>query len=380
MDFSFSDEQTLLQESVSRFIANDYGFEERQKHSRSDLGYSAENWKTFAELGWLGVPFAEGAGGFGGGAVEMMLMMEEFGKGLVVEPYLATGAACGAALKVAGAEDQQAAYIPDIVGGSTLWALAFAEPQGRFNLADLLTVATSDKGKYVISGHKAVVINGPNANFFIVSARTGGEQRDKDGVSLFIIPSDAAGLSRRDYPTVDGQRACELTLDQVELDESNLLGEEGQGLVVLELAIDFATLAIGSEAVGCMEVLYKDTVEYCKNREQFGQPIGKFQVLQHRMVDMFTACEETRSLLYRVLCSAGEDDLLEHKKDLHALKVITGLRGKRVGNESIQLHGGMGITDELDVGHYVKRLMVLHSVFGDADYHQQQLARMSLSQ
>jgi len=369
MDFSFSDEQTLLQESVSRFIANDYGFEERQKHSRSDLGYSAENWKTFAELGWLGVPFAEGAGGFGGGAVEMMLMMEEFGKGLVVEPYLATVAACGAALKVAGSEDQQAAYIPDIVGGSTLWALAFAEPQGRFNLADLLTVATSDKGKYVISGHKAVVINGPNANFFIVSARTGGEQRDKDGVSLFIIPSDAAGLSRRDYPTVDGQRACELTLDQVELDESNILGEEGQGLVVLEQAIDFATLAIGSEAVGCMEVLYKDTVEYCKNREQFGQPIGKFQVLQHRMVDMFMEHEQSKSLMFMAAMRWDEGYGPEAQKAVSAFKVQVGKSGKFIGQSAVQLHGGMGMTDELNIGHYFKRLTIIDTMFGNVDHH-----------
>ena len=369
MDFSFSDEQTLLQESVSRFIANDYGFEERQKHSRSDLGYSTENWKTFAELGWLGVPFAEGAGGFGGGAVEMMLMMEEFGKGLVVEPYLATVVACGAALNVAGSEDQQAAYIPDIVGGSKLWALAFAEPQGRFNLADLLTVATSDKGKYSISGHKAVVINGPNADFFIVSARTSGDQRDKEGVSLFIIPSKAAGLSRRDYPTVDGQRACELMLDQVELDESNILGEEGQGLVVLEQAIDFATLAIGSEAVGCMEVLYKDTVEYCKNREQFGQPIGKFQVLQHRMVDMFMEHEQSKSLMFMAAMRWDEGYGPEAQKAVSAFKVQVGKSGKFVGQSAVQLHGGMGMTDELNIGHYFKRLTIIDTMFGNVDHH-----------
>tara|TARA_A100001011_G_scaffold228240_1_gene236366 strand:- start:172 stop:1302 length:1131 start_codon:yes stop_codon:yes gene_type:complete len=369
MDFSFSDEQTLLQESVSRFITNDYGFESRQKHSRSDAGYSLENWQTFAELGWLGVPFSENHGGFGGGAVETMLMMEEFGKGLVVEPYLATVVACGSALNEAGSEDQKTAYIPEIIDGSKLWALAFAEPQGRFNLADLTTTATANGGTYLLSGHKSVVINGPNANFFILSARTSGEQRDETGVSLFIVPSDAKGLSRRDYPTVDGQRASELILDNVKLDDSNRLGDEGQGLNILQQAIDFATLAIGSEAVGCMEVLYKDTVEYCKNREQFGQPIGKFQVLQHRMVDMFMEHEQAKSLMFMAAMRWDEGYGAEAQKAVSAFKVQVGKSGKFVGQSAVQLHGGMGMTDELNIGHYFKRLTIIDTMFGNVDHH-----------
>ena len=369
MDFSFSDEQTLLQESVSRFITNDYGFESRQKHSRSDAGYSLENWQTFAELGWLGVPFSENHGGFGGGAVETMLMMEEFGKGLVVEPYLATVVACGSALNGFGSEDQKSSFIPEIIDGSKLWALAFAEPQGRFNLADLTTTATASNGSYLLSGHKSVVINGPNANFFIVSVRTSGEQRDETGVSLFIIPSDAKGLSRRDYPTVDGQRASELILDDVELDEASRLGEEGQGLNILQQAIDFATLAIGSEAVGCMEVLYKDTVEYCKNREQFGQPIGKFQVLQHRMVDMFMEHEQSKSLMFMAAMRWDEGYGAEAQKAVSAFKVQVGKSGKFVGQSAVQLHGGMGMTDELNIGHYFKRLTIIDTMFGNVDHH-----------
>ena len=369
MDFSFSDEQTLLQESVSRFITNDYGFESRQKHSRSDAGYSLENWQTFAELGWLGVPFSENHGGFGGGAVETMLMMEEFGKGLVVEPYLATVVACGSALNEAGSEDQKTAYIPEIIDGSKLWALAFAEPQGRFNLADLTTTATANGGTYLLSGHKSVVINGPNANFFILSARSSGEQRDETGVSLFIVPSDAKGLSRRDYPTVDGQRASELILDNVELGESNRLGDEGQGLNILQQAIDFATLAIGSEAVGCMEVLYKDTVEYCKNREQFGQPIGKFQVLQHRMVDMFMEHEQAKSLMFMAAMRWDEGYGAQAQKAVSAFKVQVGKSGKFVGQSAVQLHGGMGMTDELNIGHYFKRLTIIDTMFGNVDHH-----------
>ena len=369
MDFSFSDEQTLLQESVSRFITNDYGFESRQKHSRSDAGYSLENWQTFAELGWLGVPFSENHGGFGGGAVETMLMMEEFGKGLVVEPYLATVVACGSALNGFGSEDQKSSFIPEIIDGSKLWALAFAEPQGRFNLADLTTTAAASNGSYLLSGHKSVVINGPNANFFIVSVRTSGEQRDETGVSLFIIPSDAKGLSRRDYPTVDGQRASELILDNVELDEASRLGEEGQGLNILQQAIDFATLAIGSEAVGCMEVLYKDTVEYCKNREQFGQPIGKFQVLQHRMVDMFMEHEQSKSLMFMAAMRWDEGYGAEAQKAVSAFKVQVGKSGKFVGQSAVQLHGGMGMTDELNIGHYFKRLTIIDTMFGNVDHH-----------
>ena len=369
MDFSFSDEQTLLQESVYRFITNDYGFESRQKHSRSDAGYSLENWQTFAELGWLGVPFSENHGGFGGGAVETMLMMEEFGKGLVVEPYLATVVACGSALNGFGSEDQKSSFIPEIIDGSKLWALAFAEPQGRFNLADLTTTATANNGSYLLSGHKSVVINGPNANFFIVSVRTSGEQRDETGISLFIIPSDAKGLSRRDYPTVDGQRASELILDNVELDEASRLGEEGQGLNILQQAIDFATLAIGSEAVGCMEVLYKDTVEYCKNREQFGQPIGKFQVLQHRMVDMFMEHEQSKSLMFMAAMRWDEGYGAEAQKAVSAFKVQVGKSGKFVGQSAVQLHGGMGMTDELNIGHYFKRLTIIDTMFGNVDHH-----------
>ena len=263
----------------------------------------------------------------------------------------------------------QAEHIPSIVDGSKLWALAFAEPQSRFNLADLITSAKKDSGKYLVNGYKAVVVGGPNADFFIVSVRTSGEQRDREGVSLFIIPSDAPGVSTRDYPTVDGQRASELTLDNVELDESSLLGQEDHGLSVLEQATDLATLAVGSEAVGCMEVLYKDTVEYCKNREQFGQPIGKFQVLQHRMVDMFMEHEQSKSLMFMAAMRWDEGYGPEAQKAVSAFKVQVGKSGKFVGQGAVQLHGGMGMTDELNIGHYFKRLTIIDTMFGNVDHH-----------
>ena len=369
MDFSFNEEQTLLEESVARFIQNDYAFEDRQKLVKSDDGFSADNWKTFAELGWLGVTFSEADGGFGGGAVESMLMLENFGRGLVVEPYLATVVLAGGAIKHGGSAEQKAQHLPGIIDGSTQAALAYAEPQGRFNLADLTTTAQKDGENYVINGYKAVVLNGPAADLLVVSARTSGEQRDASGVSLFIVPGDADGVSRRDYPTVDGLRASEVTLDGVSVGADALLGAEGEGLAILEQAIDDGILAVGSEAVGCMEVLYKDTVEYCKTREQFGQPIGKFQVLQHRMVDMFMEHEQSKSLMYMAAMRMDEGYGPEAQKAVSAFKVQVGKSGRFVGQNAVQLHGGMGMTDELNIGHYFKRLTIIDTLFGNVDFH-----------
>jgi pimeloyl-CoA dehydrogenase small subunit len=369
MDFSLSEEQTLLQDSVARFIQNDYSFEARQKLVAGELGFSADNWRTFAELGWLGVPFSEDDGGFGGGAVESMLMLEQFGKGLVIEPYLATVVLAGGALKIAGSAEQKTTHLAGIIDGSVQAALAFAEPQGRYNLADLTTAARRDGDGWVLDGYKAVVLNGPAADLLVVSARTSGEQRDQDGVSLFLVPADAAGIERRDYPTVDGFRASEITFSGVPVGADAVLGEADQGLAILEQVIDEGILAVAAEAVGAMEVLYKATVEYCKTREQFGQPIGKFQVLQHRMVDMFMEHEQSKSLLYMAAMRLDEGYGPEARKAVSALKVQVGKSGRCVGQGAIQLHGGMGLTDELSVGHYFKRLTTIDSLFGNVDFH-----------
>ncbi len=369
MDFSFSNEQTLLQESIERFIRNDYSFPARQEIVRGELGYDAGNWQAFAELGWLGVPFPESDGGFGGSAIESIVMCEQFGKGLVVEPFLATVVLAGGAIRIGGDEAQRAAWLPGIVGGTVQAALAFAEPQGRYNLADLVTTAERTDSGYVLNGHKAVVLNGPAADVLVVSARTAGEQRDASGVSLFIVPTDVPGLSRRDYPTVDAFRASEVMLENVEVGEQALLGEADSGLPILERAVDEGTLAVGAEAVGCMEVLYKDTVEYCKTREQFGQPIGKFQVLQHRMVDMFMEHEQAKSLMVMAAMRMEEGYGPEAQKAVSAFKVQVGKGGRFVGQNAIQLHGGMGMTDELRIGHYFKRLTVIDTLFGNVDHH-----------
>ncbi len=376
MDFSFTEEQTLLQESVAKYIQNDYDFDSRQQLVKSEQGFSADHWATFAELGWLGVPFAEDDGGFGGGAIESMLMLENFGKGLLVEPYLATVVLAGGAIKYGGNAEQKARLLPGIIDGSTQAALAYAEPQGRFNLADLTTTATATADGYVINGYKAVVLNGPAADLLVVTARTSGEQRDVDGVSLFVVDANAVGVSRRDYPTVDGMRASEITLEGVTVGADALLGAAGEGLALVERVIDEGIMAVGAEAVGCMEVLYKNTVEYCKTREQFGQPIGKFQVLQHRMVDMFMEHEQSKSLMYMAAMRMDEGYGSEAQKAVSAFKVQVGKSGRFVGQNAVQLHGGMGMTDELNIGHYFKRLTIIDTLFGNVDFHLKRFGRL----
>ncbi|MGI9325460.1 MAG: acyl-CoA dehydrogenase family protein [Pseudomonadales bacterium] len=369
MDFSFSDEQTLLQDSIGKFLQNDYSFETRQKVIKEEEGFSSANWKQFAELGWLAMSFPEADGGFGGTAVETMIMMEQFGKGLVVEPFLPTVVLVGGALRIAGSDEQKAAHLPGIIDGSTQAALAYAEPQGRFNLADLTTTAKKSANGYTLNGYKAVVLNGPAADLLVVSARTSGDQRSEDGVSLFLVPASAKGVSRRSYPTVDALRASEITFDNVELGSDALLGQDGGGLAVLQQVIDEGTLAVGAEAVGCMEVSYKDTVEYCKTREQFGQPIGKFQVLQHCMVDMFMEHEQAKSLMFMAAMRMDEGYDAEAQKAVSAFKVQVGKSGRFVGQSAVQLHGGMGMTEELSIGHYFKRLTTIDTLFGNVDFH-----------
>ena len=376
MEFSFTEEQTLLQESVSRFMQNDYGFEARQKNASTEQGFSAENWQTFAELGWLGVPFSEADGGFGGGAIETALMSEQFGRGLLIEPFLATVILAGGAIKHGGSEEQKSQYLPGIIDGSKHAALAFVEPQARFNIADITTTATADGDGYVLNGYKAVVLNGPQADFLVVSARTFGEQRDEDGVSLFVMDAATAGISRRDYPTVDAFRASEITFENVKIGADSLVGEAGKGLPILQQAIDDGVLSVGAEAVGCMEVLYKDTVEYCKQREQFGQPIGKFQVLQHRMVDMFMEHEQSKSLMFMAAMRMAEGYGAEAQKAVSAFKVQVGKSGKFVGQNAVQLHGGMGMTEELNIGHYFKRLTIIDTLFGNVDFHLQRFGAL----
>lgn len=372
MDFSFTEEQSLLQDSVQRFVQNSYEFETRQKLVKTEEGFSRDNWSSFAELGWLALPFAEESGGFGGTAVETMIMMEEFGKGLVVEPYVTTVIMAGSIIEAGGSTAQKEGVLAEIMAGTKLAAVAYVEPQARFNLADVTTSAVASDDGYTLNGFKGVVLGGPSADVLVVPARTSGEQRDRDGITLFLVDASAEGISRRDYPTIDGGRASEVTINNVSVGAGDMLGEAGAGLELLEVGINNGILAVCAEAVGAMEVLYKTTVEYCKTREQFGQPIGKFQVLQHRMVDMFMEHEQAKSLLYMAAIRMSEDDDVAARKAISALKVQVGKGGRFVGQNAIQLHGGMGMTDELNVGHYFKRITAVETLFGNADFHLKQ--------
>jgi len=373
MDFSFSEEQTLLRNTVQSFLRDKYDFDTRRKISASTEGWSRETWQQFAELGLLAVPFSEEQGGLGGGSIETMIVMEEFGRNLVIEPFLETVVIAGGFLRQAGTTAQQEAHIPGIVGGETVWTFAYAEPQGRYNLADLTTTAKADGDGYIINGYKCVVLGAPWADKLIVSARTSGGQRDADGVSLFIVDKNAAGVSTRDYPTVDGRRASEVTLENVTVGADAVIGEIGKALPLIELVTDQAIAALSAEATGGMKELNEATVEYCKTRKQFGVPIGSFQVLQHRMVDMFMAYEQSVSMTYMVALKLDEEGD-ERRKAASGAKVQIGKAGRYVGQQAVQLHGGMGMTDELNVGHYFKRLTMIDTQFGNVDHH---LARYS---
>lgn len=377
MDFSFSEEQKLLQDSVQRFMQNSYPFEARQRLIDTDEGFSRENWSTFAELGWLALPFSEDAGGFGGTPVEMMILMEEFGKGLVVEPYLSSVVLAGAFIDEAGSPAQKESVLAEIMAGTRLGAFAFVEPQARFNLADVTTSAEAKGDGYIINGFKGVVLGGPSADVLVVPARTSGDQKDDNGITLFLVDADTKGISRRNYPTIDGHRASEITFDKVQVDADSVIGEVDKGLPVMEKVIDHAIMAIGAEAVGGMEILYKATVEYCKQRDQFGQPIGTFQVLQHRMVDMFMEYEQAKSLLYMAAMKLDEGYDVEARKAVSALKVQVGKSGKFIGQSAIQLHGGMGMTEELNVGHYFKRLTSIDTLFGNVDHHLRKFSKVA---
>ena len=370
MDFSLSEEQSLLQESIERFVQNEYGFEKRQKLVESDLGFSSEYWQLFAELGWTAIPFGEDDGGYGGTAIELMLVMEQFGRALVVEPYLATIVLAGGLLTRTASAEQRRAYLPGIIEGHTQAAFAFAEPQSRFELANIATEAKREGDSYVLSGHKAVVFNGPAADLLLLSARTSGTPTNEDGVSLFAVDATSSGVERRDYSTIDGQRASDVRLDNVRVDKERLLGEEGAALPAVRATIDMGSLAVCAEAVGIMEMLYKKTVDYTKSRVQFGVPISSFQALQHRMVDMFMIYEQGKSLLYNAAMKMeSESESEASRKALSALKYYIGTSGRKLGEEAVQLHGGMGVTDELDVAHYFKRLTMINTLFGNADHH-----------
>jgi alkylation response protein AidB-like acyl-CoA dehydrogenase len=371
MDFSLSDEQAMLADSIRRFIDTDYLFETRQKIAAGERGFSDEMWRTFADLGWTAVPFAEADGGLDGGPVELMLMMEQFGRGLVVEPFLANIVLAGGVLKRVASAGQKERWLAPLIAGELQAALAFAEPQGRYDIENVSTTAERVADGYVLNGRKAFVLNGGAADLLIIPARvsTDAAQRGDAGpIGLFAVPAETDGLEIRSYPTADALQAAEVRLQAVSVPADHALGDTGGGFDAFRAAVDDATLAVCAEAVGIMQCMHDKTVDYSKNRVQFGVPIGTFQALQHRMVDTMIACEQTRSLLYWcvMLNAAGSPGA---RDAIGALKYQVGTAGTQVAREAVQLHGGMGVTWELDIAHYFKRLTAIDLSFGNADYH-----------
>jgi alkylation response protein AidB-like acyl-CoA dehydrogenase len=376
MDFSLNEIQTMLADSVDKFIHNEYDFDTRQTYAESDRGFSDEVWGTFAELGWTAVPFAEDDGGLEGGPVDMMVLMQQLARGLVVEPYLANVILAGGILRRAANAGQKERWLQPMIAGEQHATLAFNEPQGGYQLANIATTATRDGDHWVLNGCKGLVLNGGTSDLLIVPARTAGNQDDENGITLFAVAADSDGLACNAYATIDGLRAAEITLTAVRVGDDDVLGEVDKGFADLDATIDEATLAICAEAVGIMQVLKDKTVEYSKDRSQFGVPIGSFQALQHRMVDMLMACEQAQSLLmWAVMANASGSE--DSKRAVSSIKYLVGTAGRALGEDAVQIHGAMGVTWDLDVAHYFKRLTAIGALLGNADWHLDKLASSS---
>src|SRR6266481_6313441 len=369
MDFDLSEEQRLLKESVEGLLGDAYDFEARKKYMAEKGGWSKAVWNKFAEQGLLGLPFSEDDGGFGAGAVETMIVMEELGRALVLEPYLSTIVIGGGFLRRGGSAAQKAAHIPAIIDGSKTFAFAQLEKNSRYDLQDVSTSAKKKGGAYVIDGEKFVVLNGESADMLIVTARTKGGQRDAGGIGVFLVPGNAKGITKKGYPTQDGLHAADVTFTGAEVGADAAIGDPENALPLIERVVDEARTALCAEAVGAMDESLKTTVEYLKTRKQFGVPIGSFQTLQHRAADMFVALEQARSMSMFATMAADFDNARERSTAVAAAKVQIGKSAKFVGQQSIQLHGGIGMTQEAKIGHYFKRLTMIENTVGDADYH-----------
>jgi hypothetical protein len=368
MDIQFTKEQELLRTTVQRLLRDQYDFDARRKIVATEEGLSRKHWASFAELGLLAAPFSEDVGGLGGGPLATMIVMHEFGRHLVVEPFMETVVIAGSLIEREGSSAQKSAFIPDIVSGKAIWALGWSEKGSRYDFANVATTARREGGGYVLNGEKAVVIGASWADFLIVSARTAGDRNDRNGVSLFVVDRHAANLHLQGYKTLDGRRAAEISLRDVRIGADRLLGTEGEGVAVLEACRDRAIAALCAEAVGAMAELNAATLEYSKSRKQFGTPIGAFQVLQHRMVDMFIAHQEAVSLMQHLNLSLAANEQGGSRLASGAKSKI-GYAAKYVAEQAVQLHGGMGMSDELNIGHYFKRLSAINIQFGDPAYH-----------
>jgi alkylation response protein AidB-like acyl-CoA dehydrogenase len=379
MDLSFSDEQMQLQDALAKFIGREYTFERRRAHQDLPEGFSRDIWAQFAEMGLLALPFAEADGGLGGGAAEMLVTMTAIGHGLVIEPYLQTVVMAGGAIGRAGNAAQKAELLGAIGEGKLIAATAFAEPGAGYDVGSVAATAKQAGGEYVLSGQKAVVMHGGQADKLVTSARTAGAADDPEGISLFVVDRAAPGVAVRDYRTIDGQRAADVTLDKVRVPASALLGERDAALPVIDAVTDAATAALCAEAVGVMETVNRQTLDYLKERKQFGQPIGMFQVLQHRAVNMFIHAEQSKSIAWLAalkapVCGTVTNDA-ERRRAVSAAKVHIGTSGRHIAQEAIQLHGGMGMSNELPAAHYAKRLTMIDFILGDTAHHLRRFQR-----
>jgi alkylation response protein AidB-like acyl-CoA dehydrogenase len=369
MDFRYSEEQLALQDTLQRFISRDYSFERRRALARSPLGFSAEAWARYAELGLLALPYPEEFGGFGGNGVDIMAVMETIGRGLLLEPYLSTVVLCGGLIRDAAAAPLKKSILPQIVAGNLHIALAAYEAAGRYDLAHVACTAAPNGGGWTLSGRKAVVLDAPSADYFLVSARVSGHVTDAEGISLFLVPHDVPGLALFEYPTQSGGRAADLQLERVAVGPDAAIGAPGGALDIIERAVDSAIAALCAEALGIVTALNEATLNYLKTRKQFGVPIGAFQALQHRMAEMVIAAEQTRSMAIIAAVHVDAEDAVKRRRAISGAKAYIGKAARFVGQQAVQLHGAMGVVDDAIVSHYFKRLTMIDMYLGDADLH-----------
>jgi pimeloyl-CoA dehydrogenase small subunit len=374
MDFEISDEQRLLADSLERMLLEHYDFSSRKAYLEAAVGWNQEQWRRYADMGLLALPFAQSDGGFGGGAVEMRIVMEAFGRALALEPYWATVVLGGGFLRLGGSDRQRSSLIPRIVNGQLLLAFAQAERQSRYDLADITTTAVHEGGGWRLTGRKCHVVHGDCADMLVTTARVDGDRRDRHGVGLFLVDAHAQGLSRRGYRTQDRLRAADVTFEDVWVEADAAIGEPGAALPLVDQVVDGAIAALCAEAVGVMSRAHEITVDYLKARTQFGRPIGSFQVLQHRAVDMLLMIEQARGMAMYAAAMVAEPDAVERRKAMSAAKVQIGRAGRFVGEQAIQLHGGIGLTEEYQVGHFYRRLSINGLLFGDVGHHLSLLA------
>ena len=375
MDFDFSDEQRMLKDSVEQLITDRYDFEQRKKYMKEESGYSRAQWAQYADMGLLGLPFDERYGGVGGGPVETMIVMEAFGRGLVLEPYLATVVLGGGLVNLGGNDAQRAAILPKIADGSLLLAFGHSEAQSRYNLADVATTARRDADGWILDGEKSFVAHGNCADKLVVSARISGERSSREGIALFLVDTKTEGVSRKSYETQDGLRAAQVKLSGVKVSSNDAIGDPGKALALIERVADNALTAVAAEAVGAMAAAHETTLEYLRTRKQFGVAIGSFQVLQHRAVDILVSLEQARSMTLYATMMVNDPDPAERSKAVSAATVQIRRSGKFIGQQVVQLHGGIGMTLEYKIGHYFKRLTAMESLLGDTDHHLAALAR-----